>query len=449
MKKVRLFHFVTLIALFTLILAACGGTPPAAEEEAAPAASEEEMVDEPAEEEEMADEESGEIVIWSRYDLSDTENGNSVALNDRITAFEEETGITVVYEQIAWDQLSTKLALAVQSGGDVPDIVEIGSQHVPSLLDAGALMALDDLLADEAWVDELTDGDNLACVIDGERRCVAHNVRGGLTYYDMAKFPDGFPETNDAWLEEAARIKDEGQYFSTFFAGRNYAAIEIAWWPYIFSNGGSIFDEEGRPVWASDEVVEVVEWSREMVSNEYLPEIVVTGDFADSEAPWIDGSSATFRGGSWSAIFVPGLQDSVDAGETGVAGGVSFNGGDPYVFLVSEGWAVPTGAENPAGARAWLRGYMEPGFLAGWAEAQFGIPTTRAAYEAGQFDSAFYSQVDEVLSSQGLYMQQSPFYVESLDALAIAWQELLLDPELDAMTHLQEAQDEVLARNWE
>ena len=46
-------------------------------------------------------------------------------------------------------------------------------------------------------------------------------------------------------------------------------------------------------------------------------------------------------------------------------------------------------------------------------------------------------------------MQQSPFYVESLDILAIAWQELLLDPELDAAAHLQEAQDEVLARYWE
>ncbi|KAA3665012.1 MAG: extracellular solute-binding protein [Chloroflexi bacterium] len=397
----------------------------------------------------MAEEESGEIVIWSRYDLSDTENSNSVALNERIKVFEAETGITVVYEQIAWDQLSPKLALAVQSGGNVPDVVEIGSQHVPALMDAGALMGLNDLLADEAWVGELTEGDNLACVIDGERRCVAHNVRGGMTYYRMDQFPDGFPATQDAALEMAAQKKEADLYFNTFYAGRSYAAIEIAWWPHIHSNGGNIFDAEGKPVWSTPEVVEVVEWSRKLYTQGYLPEVAVTGDFADAESVWLDDASAAFGGGSWSAIFVPGLQDAVDAGKVGVTGGLSFNGGDPYVFLVSEGWAVPNGANNPTGARAWLRGYMEPSFLASWAEAQYGIPTTSAAYEAGQFDSAFYSQVDEILGTQGLYMQQSPYYVESLDSLAIAWQELLLDPELDAAAHLQEAQDEVLARYWE
>ena len=449
MKKARLILFVLLIALLNFALVACGGSEDTSTtDDAAPAA--EEAADEAAvEEEEMADEESGEIVIWSRYDLSDTEDGNSVALNARIEAFEAETSVTVVYEQIAWDQLGTKLALAVQSGGDVPDIVEIGSQHVPALMDAGALMGLNDLLADEAWIGELTDGDKLACIIDGERRCVAHNVRGGMTYYRIDEYPDGFPATNDSWLTEAARVKEEGQYFDTFFAGRNYGAIEIAWWPYIFSNGGNIFDTEGKPVWATPEVVEVAEFSRTLYNEGYLPEVVATGSFSDAETVWMDGASTAFGGGSWSAIFVPGLRDSVDAGEVGVTGGISFNGGDPHVFLVSEGWAVPNGAANPTGARAWLRGYMEPEFLAQWAEAQFGIPTTKAAYDAGQFDSTFYSRVDEILSTQGLYMQQSPFYVESLDILAIAWQELLLDPELDAAEHLQEAQDEVLARYWE
>jgi ABC-type glycerol-3-phosphate transport system substrate-binding protein len=431
MKNSRLFLLLALLTLVSMLFVACGGqaTP---EEAAAPEAVEE----------------SGEIVIWSRYDLSDAEDRNAVALNERIQAFEAETGIKVVFEQIAWDQLSSKLALAVQSGGKVPDVVEIGSQHVPALMNAGALMPLDELLADEAWVNELTDGDRLACVIDGARRCIAHNVRGGITYYKADQFPAGFPETAEAWLQEAARLKADGQYMSTFFAGRSYGAIEIAWWPYIYSNGGNIFDAEGKPAWATQEVAEVVEWARAMLANEYLPPVIVTGDFADAESPWMSGTSASFRGGSWSAIFVPGLQDSVDAGETGVTGGLRFNGGNPYVFLVSEGWAVPTGAANPGGARAWLRGYMDPQFLAAWAEAQFGIPTTRAAYEAGQFDSAFYVQVDQILGTQGLYMQQSPYYVESLDSLAIAFQEMLLDPSLDPLAHLQKAQQEVLNRYW-
>jgi multiple sugar transport system substrate-binding protein len=387
------------------------------------------------------------ITVWSRIDLSATDDPNATALNAFIEQFTADTGITVNYEQVAWDQLSTRLIVAVTSGGDVPDIVEAGSQHIPSLLDAGALAPLDDLLADLPWVSELTTGDTAACVVEDVRYCVANNVRGGLTYFQNGDFPDGFPATADDWMAASGALPEGREYFTTFFAGRSYGAIEIAWWPLIYSNGGEIFDDEGRPAWATEEVAEVVEFARQQLASGAMPEVNVTGDFSDAEAPWIEGQAASFRGGSWSAIFVPGLQASVDAGDVGITGGVDFGGGS-YVFMVSEGWVVPTGAANPEGATAWLNAFMQPEFLASWAQAQFGIPTTTAAYESAEFDSAFYSQVDSVLGSQGLYMEQSPFYVESLDELAIAWQELLLDPELDTMTRLQEAADAVVQRYW-
>ncbi len=389
-----------------------------------------------------------EIVIWTSYDLTDTENPNSVRLAAKIAEFEEVTGITVVHEQVAWDQLSIALSIAVQAGGDVPDLVEAGSQHIPALLDAGAVMPLNDLLGDEEWVADLGDGDTLACVIDDERYCVAHNVRGGMTYYRVDAFgEDGFPTTVEGWREVAPEVSDGENYFSTQFAGRSYGAIEIMWWPMIYSNGGSLFDEEGRPAWATEEVAEVVEFGRELFNNGWFPMLNVTGDFADAEAPWIDGNAASFRGGSWSAIFVPGLQDQVDSGEVAMTGGVDFGGGS-YVFMVSEGFVVPEGAESPEAAASFLSMFFEPSFVAGWAAGQFGIPTLGAAYEVSEFDSTFYQSVDEILGAQGLYMQQSPFYVESLDALAIAFQEMLLDPSIDALQRLQDVAEEVENRYW-
>ena len=41
---------------------------------------------------------------------------------------------------------------------------------------------------------------------------------------------------------------------------------------------GRIFDDEGKPAWSTPEVVEVVEFARELVSNEYIPAVNVTGD---------------------------------------------------------------------------------------------------------------------------------------------------------------------------
>lgn len=432
MQRTNVFGKMALLGILALLIAACAPV-------AAPAPAGDGAGDAP-----------GAITVWSRYDLADTEDANAVTLAQFIEDFEAESGIEVVYEQVAWDQLAPKLSLAVQSGGDVPDVVEAGSQHVPALLDAGALMALDDLLAEEPWVANLTDGDGKACVVDGARVCVANNVRGGMTYYRADLLPDGVPVEAEAWPEAGAAFQADDLFLSSFFAGRSYGAIEIAWWPKIKSNGGSIFDAEGKPAWATAEVAEVAAWAQQMFADGYFPEIAVTGDFSDAEIVWNEGNSATFGGGSWSAIFIDGLQASVDAGDVGMTGGVGFNGGDPYVFMVSEAWVVPTGAANPEGAAAFISAFMEPEFLAGWAEAQFGIPTTSDAYALGQFSgSPFYTNVDEILGSQGAYMEQSPYYVESLDILATTWQELLLDPSLDPLTELQAAADEVLTRYWE
>lgn len=389
---------------------------------------------------------SDSITLWVSIDITSTDDTRSVSLAEFIESFQEETGITVNVEQVAWNQLSTRLSIAAQAGGDVPDIVEAGSQHIPSLLDAGALMPLDELLADEPWVSQLTAGDTNACVVDGVRYCVAHNVRGGMNYYHVSDFPDGFPTTPDEVLAYAGNIPEGRTYLNTFFAGRNYGAIEIAWWPLIASNGGNLFDEEGKPAWATQEVADVVEYGRALLAGGLIPEVNITGDFADAEAPWIDGDSSAFGGGSWSAIFAPGLRDAVDAGEVMITGGLSFGGGDPHVFLVSEGWVVPMGAANPEGARSFLSAFMEPEFLSGWAAANFGVPTIETA--EGSEMSPFFTQVDAILGEQGLYMQPSPFYVESLDALAIAWQEMLLDPTINALERLQEAADEVLAQYW-
>lgn len=392
---------------------------------------------------------ANEITVWSRYDLEDPADANGAVLKEFITALEADAGVKVNYEQVAWDQLSTKLALAVQSGGDVPDLVESGSQHIPPLLDAGALAPLDEMLKDEAWAADLTEGDKKACVIDGARYCVANNVRGGMTYYKPDKFAAGFPQSPEDWQIACDSLKAEGLYANSFFAGRSYGAIEISWWPLIKSNGGSIFDAEGKPAWATAEVAEIAKWGQQMFQSGCFPEIAVTGDFSDPEIVWTDGNSAAFGGGSWSAIFIAGLLDQVNAGEVEMTGGVSFGGGN-YVFMVSEGWVVPTGAKNPQGAVAFLTAFMQPEFLAKWAEAQYGIPTTNAAYAMGKFEgSPFYGSVDAILSEQGAYMEPSPFYVESLDILATTWQELLLNPDREPLPELQKAADEVLGRYWQ
>lgn len=434
--------FVGILLVVAVVLAACGGAT-APVEEGVPA-DESGAADGPP-----APLPDAPLLIWGEQDLTNTADPPSVLMNEQIAAFEEETGIAVQYEQVAWDQLVPKLALAVTSGGAVPDLMETSSQHIPALLDAGALMPLDDLLTDYAWLAELNEAEEQACIYDGQRYCVSSLLRSSITYYRTAAFPDGFPTTSEAFRAMASELKADDRYIATFFSNKEYAMVEVTWGQWFYSNGGNIFDAEGRPAWVSPEVIEVLEFGREMFANDYFPTLTLTGDFAAAEAPWLAGEAASLRGGTWSPLFLPGLDEEIASGEVGIAGGLSFNGNDPSIFLVAEGWIVPTGAANPGAAALWIDAFMQPELLADWGGAKVGVPTLDAALELGQFDDPFFAEASTLMAAQGRFMEQSPYYLESLNALAVAIQELMLDPEQDIEARLREAQNDVLERYWE
>ena len=443
MKRNTLVIFSLILAV-SMLMAACQPTV----ETVVVEQTKEVVVTQVVEKEVEVEKEVGPIVMWASYDLTDTANPPSITLAQAIETFTATTGIEVQYEQVPWDQLAKKLALQAQAGGEMPDIVEASSQHIPSLVSAGALMDIADLVKDAPWVNQLNQSETQSCVVDGARYCVAADVRGGAWYFNTASFPEGVPATVDAWLTEGERLKGEGTYLSTFYAGKEYGSVELTWAPWIYSNGGSIFDEEGKPDWASDATVEVVEWARQLLSNGYIPETCFTGDFTAGETPWVDGSAASVRGGSWSFLFIPGLQDKINAGETVLGVSPAFSTGKSYVFLVGEGWGIPEGAANPEGAVSFLNFFMNPQMLAQWASQHYGIPTIESAFAASAFDNDFYRATFKNLSENGIFIEASPYYVESLTTLAITMQELMLDPALDPMQKLQEAQDEIINKYW-
>jgi len=389
------------------------------------------------------------LVIWARYDLSDTSFAPGVFLKQFLDQFEADTGIEVIYEQVAWDKISQKLAIAAQSGGDVPDIVEIRGQQVQALRDIGALLDLTELVGSYPWVDRLNDADTRGCMVNGIRYCVALNYSGGSWYYNVADYPDGWPQSTEEFEIQAERLKAEGKYAATFFAGNHNSATEMTWAPMFYSNGGSIFDEEGKPNWASPQNVEVIEWMRSMLVKGYIPETCFTGDFTAGETPFVDGKAAAVRGGSWSYLYIPGLKEKYEANQTEIAGGFAFNSGKPYIFLNSLGWGVPAGAENPAAAIKFIDAFLsDEQVLAEWASNWYAIPSIDDALKNNQLENEFYVETAKVIKENGIFMQQSPYYQESLSRLTEALQTVMLYPDTDIMEELLVAQQEIINKYW-
>jgi len=72
---------------------------------------------------------------------------SSANFESLVAPFTEQTGIDVTVVAIPWDSIDEKLTTAVASG-DGPDLVQIGVSKLRTFSDAGALLPLDDYLAD-------------------------------------------------------------------------------------------------------------------------------------------------------------------------------------------------------------------------------------------------------------------------------------------------------------
>jgi multiple sugar transport system substrate-binding protein len=454
MKK-SLLGLTALMMIFAMVLAACQPAAPEVIREevvVTQVVKETEIVKEVVKEtqivQELVDAPAGSLRIWGFYDLTTTEDSRAVQMKQTIDSFQATTGVTVEYEQIAWDQMATKVALAAVSGGDMPDLIMIGYEYTPGLINAGALMNIYDEIKGSFFYSDLNEFEKNLNEVNGERFGVGTLIGGGNWYYDVATFPDGWPTQADDWLTECERLSPAGKYVATFYAGRHSAAMQQGLAPLVWSAGGELFDAEGKPTFANDATVQAVEWWRELLANKCVPEVSFTGDWSGAEAPFVDKSAGGVRGGSWSYIYITGLKERFESGEVKIGPPPGMNGNDGHVFMNTELWAVTSGAQNVDNAISFINFFFNPAVLAPWSKSNFAIPATAAALSNPIFDSQFYADTMDNLTNYGHKSDTSPYFNESMDALAAAVQELMLNPDQDVMSKLQTVEKDLVAKYW-
>lgn len=389
--------------------------------------------------------EAGSLRIWGFYDLTNLEDSRAVSMKQTIDSFQASTGVKVEYEQVAWDQMAVKVALASQSGGDLPDLIMIGYEYVQGLVNAGALLDIFDEVAGSFFYGDLNDFEKNLNEMNGERYAVGTFISGGQWYYDTGVFPEGFPDTEEGWTTECARLSAEGKYLATFYAGRASAAMVQGLAPLVWSLGGTLFDEEGKPDFTNENVVKAITFWRNMLANQCVPEVSFTGDWSATEAPFVEMTAGGVRGGTWSYIYISGLQERFEAGTVKIGNPPALAGGEQgYVFMNTETWAVTSGAKSVDNAIKFINFFFNPAVLAPWAKANFGVPATVGALNNPIFESQFYKDTLDSLTRNGHKSETSPYFNECMDALAAAVQELILNPNMDIMTKLTQLQSELL-----
>ncbi len=472
----RKWSLFTFIALFALLLAACGGP---ADEAAAPDDDAADTTADTTEETAASEEEAMEVqdfVTWYQYDeknedpASDERVGNEY-LRTTIPQFNEAFDGTWhwVNQPKAFDRMAAELVTAVQAGGEVPDLYEMNSDQINTFYRNGTLQDLSDWAEGQDWYSDLDASAVAACTgPDGGLYCIPISQRPQVVYVWADHFPNGYPTTPEEFMVEADRLKAEGNYVMTFFGSTDKGGlgIERAVFTTMTSFGGGLDDGNGNLLLNTPENIAAVEFLRNLVVNDYVPEIVFAGGFQEEQA-FKDNSAGSFPSGLNGYRYINPLiapdgteygkgsdediLDAIAAGDVYIAPYFAVEGQRPGCDTKVAGFAIPVGANNAEAAHDYINWIMDAEQNADWVIGPGGgFPVLGATRSDEMFAADFFQQAGEAVAASSC----RPWY-GSLErpeeakplVMAAIYKLIKEDPTADIAEVLTEVQDEYNAGN--
>lgn len=469
----RVWTVITLLMLFALALGACAApaAPPAAAPEAA--ATEAAGGEAAAPAGEVKD-----FITWYQYDeknedpASDEKVGNQY-LRDTIPVFNEAFAgkWNWVNQPKAWDRMAMELVAAVQAGGDVPDLYEMGTGagDVIVFYKNGTLQDLSEWAKAQSWYGDMDPAALAACTgPDGGLYCIPVAERPHLVYVWKDRFPNGFPKTPEEFMTEAERLKAEGLYAMTFFGSTDFGGdgTSRGVWTTVSSFGGSFDDGQGSMTLNTPENIAAIEFLRTIVQNGYVPEIAFAGGFQEENA-FKDASAGSFPTGLFGYRYVNPLSapngtqyakgneedmlDAIAAGDVVLSPFLAAEGKTPGCDVAVSGFAIPVGAKNPEAAYDYINWIMSPEQNADFVlRPGGGFPALKSVRASEEFQSPFYQQAGEAIAAAACRpwfgSLERPKEAQQM-IMDVVYKLIKEDPTADIAAELQKVQDEYNAAN--
>ena len=269
-------------------------------------------------------------------------------------AFKEETGITVEYEGVPWDNAADKMTV-LGAANDLPDVMTMAGQWMGQFTQAGWLMELD-----EYYEKEMEPVVNVATKI---------SVQNEVDLYDhVYRIPDGLMNsgifyrkdwveeigyeipTGDDWtwqeyykLVDALTDPSKNRYGSSFRGGRG--AFDRVLEVMVGYYGGYVYDEEGNFLFNSDECIAAFEEFCTMYTDGNAPKDSLSWGFTEMVDNFVGGLTGTLNNNT---DVVPTLLQKMDESQWGVlpmptaADGKVYNGiGSSYAYSIAANTEYP------------------------------------------------------------------------------------------------------------
>ncbi len=455
-QKSGFWSVFALLVILSMLATGCG---PAAEPTAAPEVAE-----------------VSDFVTWYQYDqnnedpASDERVGNEY-LRKTMPLFNEAFAGKWNWENQpkAFDKMAAELVAAVLAGGEVPDLYETTSDPIVTFYRNGALQDLTEWAQAQTWYDDLDPSALEACKgPDGALYCIPMSQRPQVVFVWKDHFPNGYPKTPDEFMEQAEALKQEGVYAITFFGStdKGGSGLNRAVFTTIASFGGTLDDGEGNMLLNTPENIAAVEFLREIVAKDYVPEIAFAGGFQEEEA-FKDSSAGSFPTGLNGYRYVNPLTapngtkyekgnaedflDAIASGDVYLSPFLSVEGQKPGCDTKVAGLSIPTGAKNPEAAYDYINWVMSPEQNAEWVMGPGGgFPALKATQSDELFQSPYYLDAAKAVGASACRpwygSMERPEEAKSL-VMAAVYRLIKEDPSADIAQKLTETQEEYNAGN--
>lgn len=358
------------------------------------------------------------ITTWYYYDQNNTdpeanERVGNFYLARTIPRFNEEFAGQYEWVNVPRDyNLSLDLVVAVQTGGEIPDVMRMTITNMPTFIENNTVQDLTEFITNAPWYDDLDPAALEACRgPDGNLYCVPVAESPSVVFYWSDYFPNGFPTTPDALFAVAEELQAEGVDALTYWGSTALDGEGTGRYFYqtISSFGGSYDDGAGNMRLNTPENIAAVEFMREVVARGYSSESVFVGSFEEEEAFKIS-QAAAFPTGLYSAylylnpltapdgtaydtISSQDMENAVDTGDIALAPFVAPDGETPGCNNDILGFVIPNGAPNREGAEVYINWIMESENQVEWIlNAGGGMPVSQTLRQHAAFQEPIFQQ---------------------------------------------------------
>lgn len=288
--------------------------------------------------------------------------------------------VTIKVTPVGWDVAHQKL-VAAAAAGKLPDVVQMGGSYLGEFADMGALEPVD--------TTTFKQGDYFPAAwqqgqYDGKTYGVPWYVDTRVLYYrtDLAKTAGiaQAPATMADLQKDAAAYQSKAHTkYGLYIQSAGLDTVQ-SFYPFLYSAGGAILDDTGKPVVNSPEAVKALDYyssyiKKGLTQKSVPPGYDVTKDFNTGAAPM-------FIGGPWmSGLIAENYPDL--KGKWAIAplpadtkGSVSMAGGSSL--------AISADSQHKAAAKDFIKYLTDPAGQADWFTRTNDLPAARAAWNTGK-----------------------------------------------------------------